>query len=134
MAEPQAPREPQSELQALQALQERLDRAAEAAERLLGEATRAAGPSTPPPRGWQLRGAGADDAGAFGGWIDRGDAELLLAALGAIRERIPPELQRRLAVALHELLLALRALLDWCVERVQRRRAAPPEVQDIPIL
>jgi hypothetical protein len=46
---------------------------------------------------------------------------------------VPPELQRRLAVALRELLLALRALIDWYLERAERRGAAPSEVQDIPI-
>jgi hypothetical protein len=31
-------------------------------------------------------------------------------------------------------LVALRALIDWCLERAERRRRAPAEVQDIPIL
>jgi hypothetical protein len=39
-----------------------------------------------------------------------------------------------LAEALRELLLALRALIDWYLERAERRRAAPVEVQDIPIV
>jgi hypothetical protein len=29
---------------------------------------------------------------------------------------------------------ALRALIDWCVERAERRTDPPAEVQDIPIL
>jgi hypothetical protein len=54
--------------------------------------------------------------------------------IGSLREWIPPELQHRLAVALREVLLALRALIDWYLERSERRRGEPTEVQDIPIL
>ena len=36
--------------------------------------------------------------------------------------------------ALRELLLALRALIDWYLERLERRREQSVEVQDIPIL
>jgi hypothetical protein len=31
-------------------------------------------------------------------------------------------------------LLSLRALIDWYLERLERRRAEPVEVQDIPIV
>jgi hypothetical protein len=40
---------------------------------------------------------------------------------------------QRIAAALRELLLALRALIDWYLERVDRRRAEPAEVEEIPI-
>jgi hypothetical protein len=130
---------------ALRALEERLDRAAAAAERLLSEAGTAAagaGASSLPPRGWQrARGgaagggaAGGGAGGALGGWVDSADADLLFSLLAGLRDRIPADLQQRLAAALHEVLQALRALIDWCVERAERRRAAPTEVQDIPIL
>jgi hypothetical protein len=127
---------------ALRALEERLDRAAAAAERLLSEAGTAAGgaaASSLPPRGWQrARGGsaagGAAGGGALGGWVDSADAELLFSLLAGLRDRIPADLQQRLAAALHEVLQALRALIDWCLERAERRRAAPTEVQDIPIL
>jgi hypothetical protein len=59
---------------------------------------------------------------------------VLLALLNAVRDRIPPELQRRLAEAFREVLLALRALIDWYLERTERRRAASAQVEDIPIL
>ena len=36
--------------------------------------------------------------------------------------------------ALREVLQALRDLLDWYLERLDRQRAEPAEVQDIPIL
>ena len=120
----EAPREPSHE--ALRRLEERLDRASDAAERLIAEAAaesaaRAAG--RPPNSGWQ-----EDDS------ADTANSELLAQVIRSLRELIPPELQRRLAEALRELLLALRALIDWYLERAERRRAAPVEVQDIPIV
>lgn len=119
---------------ALRELEARLDRAAAAVERLLAQASdRVADPGPVPPAGWQRRAApGGDDP--LGGWLAREDAELLLSLLAGLRERIPPELQRRLVAALRELLLAVRALIDWCLQRAERRAAAPAEVQDIPIV
>ena len=100
-------------------------------------------------------GRAADHAGGCGGRGDRAQAaarrlagarvrartrtrtgtelDLLLEAVHALRDRIPPDLQRRLGEALRELLLALRALIDWYLERSQRSRTQEPEVQDIPI-
>jgi hypothetical protein len=46
---------------------------------------------------------------------------------------LPPELQQRLVDALRELLVALRALIDWGVEQLEERRSEPVEVTDIPI-
>jgi hypothetical protein len=122
-----------SEAEALRALQERLNRAAAAAQRLLCDAASTGGP---PPGGWQRRDpdGARDDRSPLAGWIDGEDGELLLALLAGVRDRIPAELQQRLAAALREVLLALRALIDWCLERSERRRTAPAEVQDIPIL
>ncbi len=112
-------------------LEERLDRASEAAERLIAEAT-ARATRRPPPAGWQIR----EPDGAQGGSDSRGagELELLLQLVHSLRDLIPPELQRRLAEALREVLLALRALIDWYLERSGQRRAGPVEVQDIPIL
>jgi uncharacterized protein (DUF2267 family) len=59
---------------------------------------------------------------------------VLIALLALLRERIPPELAQRLAAAVHEVLLALRALIDWYLERSERARTEPVEVRDIPIL
>jgi hypothetical protein len=122
---------------ALRRLEERLDRAAAAAERLLSDAVSAAGSSTTsgsgvPPAGWQQPAPeGARNGGR--GW-GGGELELLLGILGSLRDRIPPELQQRLADAVREVLLAVRALIDWYLERSERRRGQPREVQDIPIL
>jgi hypothetical protein len=63
-----------------------------------------------------------------------GDAEQVLELLRAFRELIPAELQQRLAEALRQLLLAVRALIDWYLERLEQRRSTPVEVQEIPVL
>jgi hypothetical protein len=123
----------------LRRLERRLDEASRAAERLIAEAaagataprTTASEPSTdpsdrPPLAGWQTRAETASGTDA--------DLELLAKVLQSVRELIPPELQRRLAEALREVLLALRALIDWYLERIERRRAEPVEVKDIPIV
>ena len=119
---------------ALRRLEDRLDRASEAAERLIADAAqsaaRAAGSRRPPPAGWQSSGPEDADNGAG----RRSELELLVAVLQSVRDLIPEELQRRLVEALRELLLALRALLDWYLERLEARRTEPLEVQDIPIL
>ena len=90
-----------------------------------GERAAAPGETEPPPAGWQAPETESAGAGR--------DLELLLGIVQSVRDLVPPELQRRLAEALRELLLALRALIDWYLERVERRRAEPAEVEDIPI-
>ena len=85
----------------------------------------AAGPRQP-PAGWQTPPSAEDRRS--------GDLELLMQFIQSVRELIPPDLQRRLAEALRELLLAIRALIDWYLERNEQRRAGGDEVQDIPIL
>jgi hypothetical protein len=116
---------------ALRRLEQRLDAASEAAERLLtGAAERVT--RRPPPSGWQQAKPEAGDEG--GGGLFGSDADLLLGLLASVRGRIPPELQQRLADAVREVLLALRALIDWYLERIDRRASRPTEVQDIPIL
>jgi hypothetical protein len=146
--------------EALRRLEERLDRASDAAERLLADAAaRAAadaaargaaaageqphdvaagepaagrpddpdrpGAGTPPPSGWQVPGSDARGSAS--------DLELFANLVQSLRDLIPPELQRRLAEAFRELLMALRALIDWYLDRVEQRRREPAEVQDIPI-
>jgi hypothetical protein len=112
----------------LRRLERRLDKASEAAERLIAEAASEAARRRPPPAGWQAPGD------ASGEETRDSDLELLSQLIQSLRDRIPPELQRRLAEALRELLLAVRALIDWYLERLERRRAEPAEVKDIPIL
>jgi hypothetical protein len=116
---------------ALSRLAARLDRASEAAERLFAEAESAATrPRKPPSAGWQAAEPEGDTRERRPGL---GELETLLAALASLRELIPPDLQRRLADALRELLVAVRALIDWYLERAKHGHPEPAEVQDIPI-
>lgn len=130
MADERPPR-PEGQDQRLRRLEEQLGRATEAAERLISEARsgegRGRGETKPPPAGWQQP-ADQRPAGAAGG-----ELHALIAALGALCELIPPDVAERLANAFRELLLALRALIDSYLERLERRRTEPPAVEDIPI-
>ena len=109
-----------------------LDEAHAAADRLVREAQRqaeaAAEPAREdvPPRGWASPDSGAASAP---------DLQALVGLLEAVRSAVPPELSRQLAEALRDLLLALRALLDFYIERLgepaPRRRGV--EVEDIPL-
>ena len=84
------------------------------------------GPGRPPPAGWQIPG---DEPPRVAPELDP-----FVGLVQAMRDLIPSELQQRLIAALREVLLALRALIDWYLERIDRRRAQGVEVQDIPIL
>ena len=84
----------------------------------------------PPPAGWQSS-EGKDRQGSS---RVGGEFEQLLQALTPVRDLVPPDLQQRLAEALRQLLLAVRALVDWYLERLEQRRTSPVEVQDIPVL
>jgi hypothetical protein len=140
-SEPGQPSPRLSAEEALRRLEDRLDRASDAAERLIAEAAAeaarrarrhepsgaearadAAPDGEPPTAGWQL----PEDPVTAGG-------DVIVQVIHALRELIPPELQRRLAEALREVLLAIRALIDWYLERLERRRAEHVQVQDIPI-
>jgi hypothetical protein len=47
---------------------------------------------------------------------------------------VPDELRVSLTEAVRQLLEALRALIDWCVARLEQRPSVNREVRDIPIL
>jgi hypothetical protein len=94
-----------------------------------GESAGGAGESAggaPPPSGWQTT-----DGGTRG---STSELDPLVALVQAVRDLIPPDLQQRLIAAFREVLLALRALIDWYLDRLDRRREQGVEVQDIPIL
>jgi hypothetical protein len=113
----------------LRRLEERLSQASDAAERLIAEAAREAGRDRPPPSGWQRPTAENDSEPQS----LSGELELLLAAAALLRDLIPPEVLARLAAALRELLLAVRALIDFYLERLERPRPPQERVRDIPI-
>jgi hypothetical protein len=103
----------------------------EAAERLVREAharaeeaARAAAESVP-PNGWASSGSSSQEP--------FGDLAGLLRLLDSLRGTIPPELARQLADALRELLIALRAIIDWSIARLEDERPDEPRVEDIPI-
>lgn len=48
------------------------------------------------------------------------ELQVVVSLLGALRDVIPPELSQQLAEALRELLLAVRALIDWYLQRIER--------------
>jgi hypothetical protein len=57
----------------------------------------------------------------------------LWALLDSARGSLPPELARQLADALRDLLLALRAILDYSIARLERPPPDEPQVEDIPV-
>ena len=147
----------------LRRLEQRLDQASAAAERLMAQAAAAAARAGNPAAGaGRSQGAGNPGPGAgnpgpeaseshdagdprdppAAGWqtaeeSSRGHTSELdpfVALVQAMRDLIPPDLQQRLIAALREVLLALRALIDWYLERIERRREQGVEIQDIPIL
>jgi regulator of protease activity HflC (stomatin/prohibitin superfamily) len=116
---------------ALREVRAHLDEAHAAADRLVQEAQRQAEEAggEPPPgvpcSGWD---SGRGDAATP-------DLRALLTLLEALREAVPAELSRQLVAALRELLLALRALIDWYLERLGEPAAGRTEVEveDIPL-
>jgi hypothetical protein len=116
---------------ALSRMRAHLDEAHAAADRLVAEghrraeeAARAAAADVP-PRGWESP-RGERNA-------PLPDLAPLLALLEAARHSVPPELSRQVVAALRELLLAIRALIDWYIERLDAAPSEPARVEDIPI-
>jgi hypothetical protein len=108
--------------EALDALRDRLRATQEAAQRLADEA--AAG-SRVPPAGWDVPGR-AEEA--------NDELEALVRMLGMLREVVPPELCAHLAELVRQLLVFVRAVLDWWIERTaEGPRGDEPPVEDIPI-
>jgi hypothetical protein len=102
----------------------------EEAERLVREAQRAAeaaAAGTVPPRGWSVPGEEQRSTGPFP------DLAALTALVESLRGVVPPELMRQLADALRDLLIALRAVLDWYIARLEPPEAPDSDVQDIPV-
>ena len=118
--EPEAP---------LRRLEQRLSQASDAAERLIAEAARGEAPGRVPPAGWQTPGAERPPPDGRPG----AELDALMQAIQTLRELIPAEVMERITAAIREVLLALKALIDFYLERLDRRGSEPAEVQDIPI-
>jgi hypothetical protein len=112
----------------LSQMRSQVDEAYAAADRLVREAEAAARARTGevPPAGYEGERTSAERS-AFG------DLQALAGLLETARTSVPPELARQLAEAARELLVALRALIDWWIARLEREPDQPVEVQDIPI-
>ena len=63
----------------------------------------------------------------------RDELDALVALLRALRELVPPELQQQVSEVIRQVLLLLRAVIDYWVDRLDAPRPAEVEVQDIPI-
>ena len=111
----------------LSEMRSQVDAAYAAADRLVREADAAARErANVPPRGFEGERTEGERT-AFG------DLQAIAGLLESVRTSLPPELTRQLAEALREMLVALRALIDWWIARLEREPEQPVEVQDIPI-
>jgi hypothetical protein len=112
----------------LSQMRSQVDDAYAAADRLVREAEAAARERVGdvPPSGYEGQRT-TGERSAFG------DLQALVGLLETARTSVPPEVARQLAEAARELLLALRALIDWWIDRLEREPERPVEVQDIPI-
>jgi hypothetical protein len=97
-----------------------------------GAGAAGAGPSDPPP-GWD----------AWGGWSEAGvgappndpripDLSALIVLIDGLRRAVPPELRDQFVALQRELLLTVRSLIDWYLERLDAPTRVAP-VEDIPI-
>ena len=89
---------------------------------------------------WEAPYADSDDPGAtpppYGGpqplHGPRLDFRPLFMLLEAVRRNLPHELEEQFAALVREILMTLRALIDWYLERLEHG-PAEPQVEDIPI-
>ena len=84
-------------------------------------------------------GAGADGeappplGGADGSEGLRDDVAAMAQLVSALVELVPDELREQVYEILRQILLLLRALIDWLVERLPQVRGAALVVEDIPV-
>jgi hypothetical protein len=89
---------------------------------------------------WEAPYADSDDPGAippppYAGNPLHGprlDLRPLFMLLEAVRRGVPRELEDQFNTLLRELLMTIRALIDWYLERLERG-PSEPSVEDIPI-
>lgn len=92
-------------------------------------------PHSQAPPGWDefVRDATGNGQRAAGG-APRGMPDLspIIAIVEALRRVVPHELQEQFNALQRELLLTLRALIDWYLDRLERPELEP-NIEDIPI-
>src|SRR3954453_7973672 len=116
MPDPERPDAPD----AMEELRARVRATQDAAERIIRD-------QSPPPGGWPA----PPPPGA-----ERASSELqaLVGLLQSLLEMLPEDLRRQVNELLRQVLLVLRALIDWLVDRLDRGPpGGAPEVEDIPI-
>ena len=115
----------------LEELRERIRATQDATERLATEApaAKARAEGRPPRRG---------DAGRTSQTAD--EIRALANLLETLRALVPPELQQQVTEVIRQVLMLLRALIDWWVDRLDTGdgsgkppRGEEPAVQDIPV-
>src|SRR6185312_575987 len=112
-----APTGPDSGDDRLSDLRDQLRATQEAAARLAGSGV--------PPQGWAAPRA-AGDGGQEPGLSD--ELQQLVAAVAALRELVPPELQQQVSDLIRQVLLLVRAILDRWIERLEPERGTEPDV------
>jgi hypothetical protein len=60
------------------------------------------------------------------------DLRPLFMLLEAVRRGVPRELEQQFTTLVREVLMTLRALIDWYLDRLEHK-PAEPRVEDIPI-
>ena len=114
MAEPLGSEDP------LSTLRQHVRSAQQAAERLAEAAT-----GETPPSGW----ASSDDGETAA------ELRALVDLVESLRAMLPDELREQLTEVIRQLLLLLRAIIDWLVARMERGETGRAvEVQDIPVV
>lgn len=107
---------------ALAEVRERLRATAAAAERLVDEAA--------------AERAGAADVPRAAGDADR-ELRALVSLVELLRDLLPAELREELAKVIRQLLLLVRAVIDWWIARLDSGDDQPPpgpaRVEDIPL-
>ena len=122
----------QTDADPLSVLRERIRATQDAASAMAADAEAAMRAGVPPQ--------GYSSASAGPGQTDD-DLRALLGVLETLRGLVPAELQHQVSEIIRQVLLLLRALIDWWVARLEPGDGGgrgpgtvqPPRVQDIPI-
>lgn len=122
---------PPAEDDPLQTLRERVRATQEAVERLASEAAHARAEAAGDPAAQAATDSGVPRAGAEA----TGELQALVALVDILRGLLPPDLQAQVTELIRQLLLLIRAILDWWIERMDHRSggSTPPIVEDIEI-
>jgi hypothetical protein len=122
----------------LAALREHVRNAQRAAERLAGDSPAQEQGNSPQDQPHAARGAERTPPSGWAAPEAAHEAQRELRALSelveSLRALLPDELREQLNELLRQILLLLRAIIDWLVTRIDRDAGAPAvEVRDIPI-